>query len=106
MIFSDFLSQVEKVRSNQANYQPVVICFLSKCENFENSQQNIAEKLAVMNGKTKADYKPFMGSCPVYKVLIGKKMLVKTSQGFKLNLKDMTPAQKKQIASICMEMLS
>lgn len=106
MNFKDFLTQVEKIRSNQANYQPVLICYLSKCQNFSATQQNIAEKLAVMNGKSKADYKPFMGSCPVYKVLLGKKMIVKSGEGFKLNIAGMNPAQKKQISKICMEMLN
>jgi hypothetical protein len=104
--FKDFLTQVEKIRSNQANYQPVLICFLSNSKNQQNTQQNIAEKLAVMNGKPKGDFKPFMGSCPVYKVLLGKSLLVKKGDVYKLNIAIMTASQKKQISKLCMEMLN
>lgn len=102
MNFNKFLALVEKIRSNQANYQPVVICHLSKCQNFSDTQKSIAEKLASKNGKT--DFKPFMGSCPVWKILVGKSMIVKVGDSYKLPVK-MTPAQKKQISKICMEML-
>lgn len=102
MIFSNFLEQVESIKSNQANYQPVTICHLLHSENFRASKLSIQEKLAKANNTD--NVKSFSG-CPVFKVLIGKNMIEKIGESdYRLSVK-MTDAQKKQIEKLCMEML-
>ena len=98
--FEKFSALLEKVKANQANYQPVTLCFLSTMPNLEATQIEIAERLAIKNGLKKGDFKQFMASCPVWKVLTGKKMIVKDGNYYRLNT-TLTPTQKDKVMEIC-----
>lgn len=98
-----YLELLSKTRTNQANYQRIVNCFLLQSPKFEASQEEIAKELLSQNsGKT---LKFFNSSeCPVWKIMSGKSMLVKNGQNWRLNTK-LSEAQLKEAKRICEEEL-
>jgi len=80
---SELLDTIQnRLRSNQANYQPVVLSCLIKNNN---SMKSIQNELAKANNKT--DAKPYGKSCPVWKVLKNKGLIEINQDQIKLLVK-------------------
>lgn len=99
-----FLDTLALIRVNQANYQKLVICPLISFHNMEADIDVLASKLFInqWNSKgikqTEAYFRST--SCPVWNVLTGKKLIVKTSEGYKINTK-LSKSQKDEAMKIC-----
>lgn len=86
-----FLELVEKINVGQSNYQAVVLSALIPVYHMEMDLENIAATLFIKNTGIRrpgfVNSEAFYASkaCPVWKVLTGKKMIVKTAHGYKIN---------------------
>lgn len=99
-----FLDTLALIRVNQANYQKIVICSSLKFHNMEADIDTLSSKLFFNQWNSKGieqtqTYFKSM-SCPVWKVLMGKKLIVKTSEGFKINTK-LSKSEKEEAMKIC-----
>ena len=103
MKWDKLLGLIENGKYNQANYQLVVICHLSQMPELRDNKKSIAEAIANKNKALKKDVSWFM-SCPVWRVLTNKGIILKISEGYKLTAK-LTNSEKKKIAKLCKELL-
>ncbi len=98
----------EKIQTGnygQANYQLVVICHLLQTPELRDNKKNIAKVLQQKNKGLKRNVSHFM-NCPVWKVLTIKGIIIKISDGYKLNLtQKSTNTQRKEILKLCKELL-
>jgi|APSaa5957512535_1039671.scaffolds.fasta_scaffold196728_2 hypothetical protein len=85
---------------NQANYQLVVVKSLIQGDKMEKTKEEIVKDLTLKNPTVKAKYFQ-SGSCPVWKVLTKKDILLKSENGFKLNLTRATQKTKDDIIDLC-----
>ena len=104
MKFQTLLDKIEAGKYNQANYQLVVICHLSQCEELRDNKKSISQAIANKNKALKKDASFFM-SCPVWKVLTNKGIILKIAEGYKLTTK-LTKSEQKQIMKVCKELLN
>lgn len=104
MKFDTLLEKIQNGKYDQANYQLVVICHLSQTPELRDNKKSIAEAIANKNKALKKDVSFFM-SCPVWKVLTNKGIILKISEGYKLTTK-LSKSEKAKIAKLCKEMLS
>lgn len=103
MKFQNLLEKIQNGRYDQANYQLVVICHLSQTPELRDNKNSIAQAIADKNKALKKNVS-FFKSCPVWKVLTNKGIILKISDGYKLTTK-LSNAEKKKIAKLCKELL-
>ncbi len=104
MNFKTFLKRVVNGRYNQANFQLVVLCHLTK--QGQSTKEEIIKSLEVKNQdlvKQNYDFR----SCPVWRVLTQhKRMITQSKKGYLLNVEPMTPSQKTQVLTFCKSILN
>lgn len=99
-----FLDTLAKTKVNQANYQPVVLCHLLSADGLKDTQENIAHKLKEKNPS--GDFAYFKSaSCPVWKVLSGKKMIKKAGDFWQINA-DLSKSEIQEARKICMGLMA
>lgn len=103
MKFQTLLEKIQDGKYNQANYQLVVICHLAQTPELRDNKKAISEAIANKNKALKKDASFFM-SCPVWKVLTNKGIILKISEGYKLTTK-LTKSERAEIAKLCKELL-
>ncbi len=103
MKFQSLLDKIESGKYDQANYQLVVICHLAQTPELRDNKKAIAQAIANKNKTLKKDVSFFM-SCPVWKVLTNKGIILKISEGYKLTTK-LTKSERAKIAKVCKELL-
>ena len=102
MNFKTFKKRLVNGRYNQANFQLVVLCHLTN--KGQSTKEEIIKSLEVKNkGLSGYDFR----SCPVWRVLTQhKRMILKSSKGYDLNVEPMTPSQKIEILDFCKSVLN
>lgn len=111
MNFEHLLESVKSGMNGKSNYQKIVICHLSKQENFADTKQNIAKTLQKAydpnNNYTNAKEQPlshFVHNC-VWRVLTNKGFIVRLDLNtYKLTIK-LSPTQANEISKVCKESL-
>jgi len=101
--FEELMVLIQDGKYNQANFQPLTICHLSRSENQEDSQAEIAKTLKTENPTIEEKYLR-SGSNNVWKVLTKKRILVKIDKKQVLNV-NLTENQKTQLQNLCHEVL-
>lgn len=99
-----FLETLEKIRCNQSNYQKWFMDILINSKNLDAEFEDIKQYLHEKNpSKTLAS---FGRSCPVWKVIMGKNLVIEKNGVFKINSKlskDGIKAAKKIVKGLCQE---
>lgn len=106
--FEDTLLKCDLMKTDQANYQAVVLCeiYKSELENVEITKDQIVEKLVKVGlskrpitKKTRIAY--FASDCPVWTVLAKKALISKSGKFFKSTLSEnTTKAQLEKLIEI------
>ncbi len=100
MIGQIFIDKVYKINYSQAKFQIQVVCYLNKQENNEALRDDCALMLLEKNSGLKRNLTHWRNSCPVWKVLGGKQMIVIDDDKVRLNT-NLTPSQKGEISKYC-----
>lgn len=97
---SQLFDLLNKGKYNQANYQLVVVKSLIKSNNLTQTKDQLVEALVSENPQIESKYFK-SGSCPVWKVLSKKSILLKNDDGFKLNILRANTNTRKEIIDFC-----
>lgn len=101
--FKELVELIHSIRDQQRNYQKKTICFIAKSQNQTTTRDKLGHELFLQNQHLDNLEKFYTkSSCPVYKVLKNKGVIIITGETVKGNFK-LTPKQVKEISKLCME---